>query len=191
MEMAERTLDTMIETILSDPEKMKSGILRIVFPERVDVLHQIFMGSQPGSPNKNDSITKLETLIRKLKPTNIIGRIHLAQAMITLAKMCRNSGGEKLESAKDQANQAFDICIADLEDSFQWNDAAALRVLAQILMYAGLEYDAKISISLMLSKIDQYETIYDSDDSVVFSLDTPARIHARFWMNQRTRIRMH
>lgn len=163
--MAEYILKEIVETMLKDPVKMKGGILRsFVFPDLVDIYYENYCKSKSGSFTRTEMIKKLSALIDQFKGTDIIESIRIAQAMITLAKMqmgLRNAEG--LIAAKREAERAFNLCIADLEDSVGWNDEPAFRVLAKILMFVGLENEARVALSLRFSVVDNYD---DEDGDV-------------------------
>ncbi|KAB8300537.1 hypothetical protein EYC80_000697 [Monilinia laxa] len=48
--------------------------------------------------------------------------------------MLKSSGSNGLQAAKLQAEQAFNLCIADFEDSIASNDGVTLYMLARILI---------------------------------------------------------
>ncbi|KAA8572262.1 hypothetical protein EYC84_002888 [Monilinia fructicola] len=170
--MAESTLNSLIDEVLRDTDKMKGGILQLAFPEMVDTLYEIYSRASTDheSSIKVDIIRRLEKLIENLKRTAVVNPITLSAAIITLAKMLKSSGGNDLKAAKFHAEQAFNLCIADLEDSIESNDGDALYLLARILMFAGLQEKARVAISLYFSKVDEYnenedDFIDEKDDS--------------------------
>ncbi|RAL59829.1 hypothetical protein DID88_000458 [Monilinia fructigena] len=164
--MAENTMNSLVDEVLRNTNKMKGGILQLAFPQMVDMLYEIYSRASPDceSSTKVDIILRLEKLIDNLKRTDVIAPIKLSRGIITLATMLKSSGGNGLKAAKRQAEQAFNVCIADLEDSIASNDGAALYLLARILMFADLQEKARVAISLYFSKVDEYNENEDFMD---------------------------
>lgn len=154
--MAERVLDNIIETIRDDLTLLKGGIIRTVFPTMVNILFENYACSHLEATKKKN-ITKLNDLINVFKPTTIIEPIALAVAMITLAKMQKGSSPRGMQRAMVEADHAFKLCIADLEDTIGSNDSDAFRALAKVLQFAGLKVDALIAASLQFSEVREYD----------------------------------
>lgn len=94
----------------------------------------------------------------------IIEPLTIGKALLVLAEMWSNFDG-KLK-AKQYAERAFTLCIADLEDTIGANDSGAFQLLAKVLMFADLEIDAKIALSLQFSYVNM-----DYDDSYSRRID--------------------
>ncbi|OQV10292.1 hypothetical protein CLAIMM_14312 [Cladophialophora immunda] len=157
--MAEGVLDSMIVAIRADPNMLKGGLIQSIFPAMVDILYENFSLTSSDEAKKK-VMAKLEDLINEFAPTvprGALEQIHLAAAMITLAKMQRKSGPEGAKQALVWAERAFQYCIDDLEDSVGSNDCSAFRALAKVLMFAGLEVEAVVALSLWFSEVRVYD----------------------------------
>ncbi|EXJ75437.1 uncharacterized protein A1O5_02133 [Cladophialophora psammophila CBS 110553] len=172
--MAEAVLDSMIVAIMADPNMLKGGLIQSIFPTTVDIIYENFSLTSSDETKKR-VLTKLENLINEFAPTvprGTLEQMHLARAMITLAKMQRKSGApEAAKEAAVWAERAFQYCIADLEDSVGSNDCNAFRSLAKVLMFAGLKTEAVIALSLWFSEVREYD---DSQPRPLRSVDEPA-----------------
>lgn len=89
----------------------------------------------------------------------------LARGIITLAQMKKELSAEVLQKAKNEAKRAFTLCIADLEDSVNWNDAYAFRAFSRVLMFAGLKVDAATALSLMFSNVEPTLSVESASDT--------------------------
>lgn len=170
--MAEITLETIMTTVMRNLARRGAGnVLRFCFPEMVDILFEEYSMSR-SKTGKEDTVIKLRRLISDLDPTGILENMTLAAAMLSLAKMFRGLGD--IHSARIQAGRAFDLCIDDLQDSVGYNDAPAFRMIAKVLMFAGLELDAGIALSLQFSDVDKaYD---DSETRSDFSASSPPSV---------------
>ncbi|KAK6383911.1 hypothetical protein LTS17_003203 [Exophiala oligosperma] len=154
--MAERVLDNIIETIQKDYTLLKGGILRSVFPRMVDILSEKCHLSQ-SEVTKRESVMKLTGLINEFKGTAVVEPITFAVALIALARMQKDCPGYGVARAMVEADRAFKLCIADLEDSTGANDGLAFCALARVLMFAGYDVDASVCLSLQFSEVRDYD----------------------------------
>lgn len=129
-------------------------ILAAVFPDIVDIIFERFSITKPEKVKRSTTesmanvITRVEAVVR-------LPRDELAKATITIARMRNELGGQDLQQARKDAERAFDSCVADLEGSVNRNDAVAFRALGRVLMFAGLEVDAGIALSLTFSEVER------------------------------------
>lgn len=168
--MAEYVLDDMLDAIKKNPAKLKGGIMQVIFPQMVDILFELYNRTYSTS-TKIKIITKLSALIIEFKPGEAVEPIALAQGKITLAKMWKGLGDQGAQQATIEADQAFQLCVADLEDSVGWNDSTAFRVLARVLMFEELKHDAEIALSLQFSEVREYD---DSEPRLNRDIERPA-----------------
>jgi hypothetical protein len=154
--MAEITLDNLMKEAQKDISKPDASsiffVYYTVFPQMVDLLYENYHEAK-SQKEKGDEAIKLRQLIEDPGTTAYIDQIILAKSLLTLAKMLRGIG--KIREAKLQANRAFNICMEDLQDAFTYNDYAAFRLLGKILVFAELEIDAQIALSLQFSEVDR------------------------------------
>ncbi|PYI02494.1 hypothetical protein BO78DRAFT_463945 [Aspergillus sclerotiicarbonarius CBS 121057] len=122
--MAEHILDTLLAKVTESQNTM--SLMGFIFPELVDIHHENFMVT--GSCTRYKMVPNLE-------PTNLAG------ALLVLAKMYYEVKDQA--QARSHADRAFNICIADLEDSIGSNDQSAFRLLG------------KIALSLQLAVVDR------------------------------------
>lgn len=73
----------------------------------------------------------------------------------TIDHRINNSGHLKRKKATSEANNAFNLCIYDLEDSEIINDRAAFRTLGKVLMCLRLDTDASIALSRQFSDVSE------------------------------------
>ncbi|KIW74016.1 hypothetical protein, variant [Phialophora macrospora] len=165
--MADRILDGMIR---GNSAMLKGGIISNLFPMKVDILFETYTLTQ-SEVTKGNAIAGLEELISAFEQADILEPIVLARAMITLAKMRKSWRSDGDKAAMKDADQAFKLCIADLEDSIGSNDSNALRTLAKVLMFADFHLDAEIALSLQFSEVKEYD---DSNPRYGWDEDEPA-----------------
>ena len=148
--VARDKLNQMLEACRSDPESL--FILMIVLQELVDIIFEQY--SMTDNPEvRKLAVVKLKELVDELADSDALSTTVQAGAFLTLARMFR--GSQNLAAAKSNARKAFQLCIGDLEDNFGYNDADAFRMLAKVLMFANLEADARIALSLQFSEVDK------------------------------------
>ncbi|RAH81654.1 hypothetical protein BO86DRAFT_96267 [Aspergillus japonicus CBS 114.51] len=148
--MAEHILDNMLATLTES--QIAILLMSSIFPEMVDIQHENFTVTRSATV-RAESITKLERLISTYERAPILESIQLAEAFLVLGKMHREVGN--LGKARLHADRAFNICIADLEDSIGSNDVYAFRLLAKVLMFLDLDVDAQVALSLQMSVVDR------------------------------------
>jgi hypothetical protein len=154
--MADYVLKNMVREIQEDPKLLKGGMIRNVFPTLVDILYENCTVAY-SEADKKISVQRLEQMLDYFKSSSIIEPVMLATAMITLAKMQKDLPPNGLQRAMTQADQAFKLCLEDLEDSIGSNDAAAFQTLSIVLMFVNLKEDALIAASILFSEVRDYD----------------------------------
>ncbi|PLB46535.1 hypothetical protein P170DRAFT_477416 [Aspergillus steynii IBT 23096] len=120
------------------------------FSTMVEVYYENFTFAHLDE-SKKEALDNLESLIGRYEHSSWPKTSFLSMAKLTLAKMYLKSGNN--EQADKHVQSAFEICIADLEDSISYNDLSAFRALTKALAFLGLEEDAKVAFSLQLSRV--------------------------------------
>lgn len=159
--MAENEIDKLITRLVEN--RMSLWLVDHIFPEMIDIHYENFTVTE-SKDVKRQIIGQVEKIIDRYENMQIVEPLTIGKALIVLAQMWSNFDG-KLK-AKQYAERAFAVCIADLEDTVGANDAGAFRLLAKVLMFADLEIDAKIALSLQFSYVNM-----DNDDSYSRRID--------------------
>ncbi|QGA21108.1 hypothetical protein EYB26_008818 [Talaromyces marneffei] len=159
--MAENEIEKLITRLVEN--RMSLWLVDRIFPEMIDIHYENFIVTE-SKDVKQQIITQVEKTIDRYENMQIVEPLTIAKALLVLAEMWTNFDG-KLK-ARQYAERAFTLCIADLEDSIGANDSAAFRLLAKILMFANLEIDAGIALSLQFSYVNM-----GYDDSYSMRLD--------------------
>lgn len=163
--MAENQIDKLITGLVENRESL--WLLEHVFPEMIDIHYENFTVTE-SKDVKRQIIGQVEKIIDRYENMQIIEPLTIGKALLVLAEMWSKFDG-KLK-AKQCAERAFTLCIADLEDTIGANDGAAFRLLAKVLMFANLEIDAKIALSLQFSYVNMnYDDSYGMRADVVIT----------------------
>lgn len=166
--MAENEIDKLITRLVEN--RVSLWLVDHVFPEMIDIHYENFTVTE-SKDIKRQIIGQVEKIIDRYENMQIIEPLTIGKALLVLAEMWSSFGG-KLK-AKQYAERAFTLCIADLEDTVGANDAGAFRLLAKVLMFADLEIDAKIALSLQFSYVNMdYDDSYSRRTDVVVTEQT-------------------
>ncbi|EED13718.1 SD08430p [Talaromyces stipitatus ATCC 10500] len=161
--MAEIEIDKLITRLVEN--RMSLWLVDRIFPEMIDIHYENFMMAE-SKDVKRQIITQMEKIIDRYEHMQIVESLTIGRALLVLAEMWRKFDGEL--KAKQYAERVFTLCVADLEDSIGANDAAAFRLLAKLLMFANLEIDAKIALSLQFSFVNMsYDDSYSRKEDIV------------------------
>ncbi|RAL03459.1 uncharacterized protein BO80DRAFT_376466 [Aspergillus ibericus CBS 121593] len=148
--MAEDILNRILDVMLKDDAlQVDSKLLSIIIMERFDIYYDRYSKAR-NKTAKEPLCQAANALIADVRVADVIESSTKASVLITLAKMWRGIGFKY--RAYEHADQAFKLCIADLEDWVDDNDMAAFRALTKVLHFAGLTKDAGIAASLIFDR---------------------------------------
>lgn len=166
--MAENEIDKLIARLVEN--RVSLWLVDRIFPEMIDIQYENFTVAE-SKDVKRQIIGQVEKIIDRYENMQIVEPLTIGKALLVLAQMWSNFDG-KLK-AKQYAERAFTICVADLEDTVGANDAGAFRLLAKVLMFADLEIDAKIALSLQFSYVNMdYDDFLSRRTDVVVTEQT-------------------
>ncbi|GKZ38993.1 hypothetical protein AbraIFM66950_011622 [Aspergillus brasiliensis] len=167
--MAEDIFNRILDAMMNDENlQVDSRLLSIIITERFDIYYYRF------SKNKTPAIRQplcfaAADLISNVRIADVIESSAKANALITLAKMFLEMNHKR--RAFELADQAFKLCIADLDDWVDNNDMSAFRTLAKVLHWLKLEKDAGIAASLVFDRANA-NAVQVSEDEYLNSLST-------------------
>jgi hypothetical protein len=150
LKMAEDILNRILDTVKHDESfQVDSKLLSMVVSERFDIYFE--RHNKSWLKTAKESLCKVAgELLDHPRVADVVDSSAKACALITLAKMY-NEIGHKY-NANECADEAFSICIADLEDWVDDNDMPAFRALAKVLHFGGLSKDAQLAASLVFDR---------------------------------------
>ncbi|PWY74525.1 hypothetical protein BO94DRAFT_607008 [Aspergillus sclerotioniger CBS 115572] len=184
--MAEDILNRILEAMLKDEAlQVDSKLLSIIIMERFDIYYDRYSKAR-NKTAKEPLCQAANALIADVRVADVIESSTKASVLITLAKMWRGIGFKY--RAYEHADQAFKLCIADLEDWVDDNDMAAFRALTKVLHFAGLSKDAGISASLIFDRANanalqvSEEEYQNTLSSAIFGGERPRPLSVDGWM---------
>jgi len=122
-----------------------------------DIMLREFQASK-SPESKARILTEAKTLRqRNLPQSTQISGSQLTPHLLVLARMLRKMG--PAQEYNDVLQQAFDICLENLNDSVDWNDSINLYHLAMVLMHMdGMRREAEIMNSCQWYQINDSES---------------------------------
>ncbi|EHA22116.1 hypothetical protein ASPNIDRAFT_40959 [Aspergillus niger ATCC 1015] len=172
--MAEDIFNRILDAMMKDETlQVDSRLLSIIITERFDIYHYRFSKTKVRNLRLPLCYAAAD-LINNVRVSDVIESSAKANALITLAKMFREMN--HLRRAYELADQAFKLCIADLDDWVDDNDMSAFRTLAKVLNWLNLTKDAGIAASLIFDRANA-DALQVSEDEYQNTLSTA--IYAR------------
>ncbi|GKZ75574.1 hypothetical protein AnigIFM56816_000231 [Aspergillus niger] len=172
--MAEDIFNRILDAMMKDETlQVDSRLLSIIITERFDIYHYRFSKTKVRNLRLPLCYAAAD-LINNVRVSDVIESSAKANALITLAKMFKEMN--HLRRAYELADQAFKLCIADLDDWVDDNDMSAFRTLAKVLNWLNLTKDAGIAASLIFDRANA-DALQVSEDEYQNTLSTA--IYAR------------
>ncbi|PYH39238.1 uncharacterized protein BO87DRAFT_403166 [Aspergillus neoniger CBS 115656] len=165
--MAEDIFNRILDAMIRDETlQVDSRLLSIIITERFDIYYYRFSKTKVQSLRMALCYAAAD-LINNVRIADVIESSAKANALITLAKMFSNMNHKR--RAYEIADQAFKLCIADLDDWVDDNDMPAFRTLAKVLNWLNLRKDAGIAASLIFDRANA-DAVQVSDDEFQHTL---------------------
>ncbi|PYI05224.1 hypothetical protein BO78DRAFT_419881 [Aspergillus sclerotiicarbonarius CBS 121057] len=184
--MAEDILNRILDAMLKDDAlQVDSKLLSIIIMDRFDIYYDRYSKAR-NKTAKEPLCQAANALIADVRVADVIESSTKASVLITLAKMWKGIGFKY--RAYEHADQAFKLCIADLEDWVDDNDMAAFRALTKVLQFAGLSKDAGIAASLVFDRANatalqvSEEEYQNTLSSAIFGGEMPRSVSVDGWM---------
>ncbi|PWY70006.1 hypothetical protein BO83DRAFT_438539 [Aspergillus eucalypticola CBS 122712] len=165
--MAEDIFNRILDAMIRDETlQVDSRLLSIIITERFDIYYYRFSKTKVQSLRMALCYAAAD-LINNVRIADVIESSAKANALITLAKMFSIINHKR--RAYEIADQAFKLCIADLDDWVDDNDMSAFRTLAKVLNWLNLRKDAGIAASLIFDRANA-DAVQVSDDEFQHTL---------------------
>ncbi|GFN19983.1 uncharacterized protein AtWU_09788 [Aspergillus tubingensis] len=172
--MAEDIFNRILDAMMRDETlQVDSKLLSIIITERFDIYYNRFSKTKVQQ-SKMSLCYAASDLINNVRVADVIESSAKANALITLAKMFSLMNHKR--RAYELAEQAFKLCIADLDDWVDGNDMSAFRTLAKVLYWLNLKKDAGIAASLIFDRANA-DAVQVSEDE--FQITLSAYLHDR------------